>query len=336
MIIDFEKFIASERPFWDELDRMTARQEQDPHRRMPFEEIQRLHYLYQRASADLAKLVHYSAEFALRRYLESLVGRGYALIYGGRAQVSRIAPWKFLRRTFPGTFRRHLRLFWISLAVMVAGGVFGGAAIVLDPEAKAVLMPFEHLRMDPSERVAREEDPSGRDRLKGSQGRFSAFLMTHNTRVSILVLALGMTWGIGTVLLLFTNGVMLGAVAADYVQAGQSTFLLGWLLPHGATEIPSILIAGQAGLLLAGALIGRSAAQSLGDRLRVAAPDVVTLICGVAVLLVWAGLVESFFSQYHEPVIPYAAKIAFGVLELVLLFIYLGFAGKQKANEIET
>lgn len=329
MIIDLEKYIAAERPFWNELDRMMVRQEQDPYRRMSFEQIKRLHYLYQRASADLAKIDTFSAESALRGYLELLVGRAYALIYGARKRAVRFAPIEFLWRSFPHTFRRHVRLFAISMAVMLAGGVFGGTAILVDPGAKAVLIPFEHLQMDPAERVAREEDPSAPDRLKGVKSSFSAFLMTHNTRISILVLALGMTWGIGTVLLQFSNGVLLGAVAADYLRAGQSAFLFGWLLPHGVVEIPSFLIAGQAGLLLAGALIGRTAAQPLGERLRAVVPDVVTLIGGVAILLVWAGLVEAFFSQYHPPTIPYAAKIAFGVVELALLVFYLVYAGQK-------
>lgn len=43
------------------------------------------------------------------------------------------------------------------------------------------------------------------------------------------------------------------------------------------------------------------------------------LIGGVAVMLVWAGIIEAFFSQVHEPVMPYAAKIAFGAAELLLL-----------------
>ncbi|RJQ75970.1 MAG: stage II sporulation protein M, partial [Desulfobacteraceae bacterium] len=72
MIIDLEKFMAAERPYWNELDRMMARQERDPYRRISFDEIKRLHYLYQRASADLSKIDTYSAEFAVRRYLESL------------------------------------------------------------------------------------------------------------------------------------------------------------------------------------------------------------------------------------------------------------------------
>jgi len=47
-----------------------------------------------------------------------------------------------------------------------------------------------------------------------------------------------MTCGLGTIILLFYNGVILGAVVVDYILAGQATFLLGWLLPHGSFEIP--------------------------------------------------------------------------------------------------
>ncbi len=330
MIIDLEKFVSGEQPFWRELDKMVARQEDDPHRHMSFEQIKRLHYLYRRASADLAKINTFSADHSMRLFLESLVGRSYALIYGAQTSAVRFSPFRWFRFVLPQTFRRQWKAFVLSVAIMMVGSLFGGVAIVADPEAKAVLMPFEHLQMDPSERVAREESASDKDRMGGAKGSFSAFLMTHNTQVSIMVLALGMTWGIGTVLLLFSNGVMLGAVAADYIRAGETTFLLGWLLPHGVVEIPAILVAGQAGLLLAAALLGHSSAKPIGERLRDIVPDVVTLISGVAVMLVWAGIIEAFFSQYHEPVMPYSVKIAFGVVEFVLLFVYLIRSGRRQ------
>ena len=136
-----------------------------------------------------------------------------------------------------------------------------------------------------------------------------------------------MTWGVGTIILLFTNGVMLGAVALDYMLAGETRFLLGWLLPHGVIEIPAILLAGQAGLVLASALIGWGEAISLNMRLRRISGDLVTLISGVAIMLVWAGLIEAFFSQYHEPVIPYEVKIGFGMVELALLSLFLWKSG---------
>ena len=46
-------------------------------------------------------------------------------------------------------------------------------------------------------------------------------------------------------------------------------------------------------------------------------------------MLVWAGFVESFLSQYHQPVIPYAVKIAFGGVELAVLIWFLG-SGRAK------
>ena len=48
-----------------------------------------------------------------------------------------------------------------------------------------------------------------------------------------------------------------------------------------------------------------------------------------AVALIWAGLVEGFFSQLHEPVLPYAVKISFGIIQLTGLFAYLLFAGRR-------
>jgi uncharacterized membrane protein SpoIIM required for sporulation len=202
----------------------------------------------------------------------------------------------------------------LSVAVTLVGSAFGGLAITLDPDAKDVLMPFEQLQGDPRERVAREEH-AHEDRLKGAKTMFSSFLMTHNTKVSIITMALGVTWGVGTIVMLFYNGVIIGSVAIDYMMA-EKQVLIGWLLPHGAVEIPSILIAGQAGLLLGRALIGWGDRNSLPARLRGISRDLVTLIFGVAVMLVWAGIIESFLSQYHEPIIPYSVKIGFGCVEL--------------------
>jgi uncharacterized membrane protein SpoIIM required for sporulation len=103
-------------------------------------------------------------------------------------------------------------------------------------------------------------------------------------------------------------------------------------MPHGVIEIPAILIGGQAAFVLAGALIGNGDGTPRYGRLRAAGPSIVTLAGGAAVLLIWAGLVESFVSQFHQPVLPYAVKIAFGVVELLLLCGYLAYAGSADRN----
>jgi uncharacterized membrane protein SpoIIM required for sporulation len=332
MIIDLPKFIADEKPYWSELEAILDRLEGKPEHRIMLSHLERFHYLYQRASADLAKIATFSAEPSTRLYLESLVGRAYGEIHETREKPHRIRPLYWFFTLFPQTFRKHIRAFWISLIAIMVGAAFGGFTLIVDANTKQILLPFSHLQGDPSERVKKEEAVEA-DRLKGSKSSFSSLLMTHNTKVAIFTLALGMTWGIGTLIMLFYNGVILGAVAVDYVLAGQTSFLLGWLLPHGAVEIPAILLAGQAGIVLAGALIGWGKPISLRMRLRMISNDLVILIFGVALMLVWAGIIEAFFSQYHEPVVPYAIKIGFGVFELIILGLFLGMAGRNKVNK---
>src|SRR6266478_5516437 len=329
MIIDLERFVAAERPCWAELERALDKLEAEPSYRMSLDEVQRFHRLHERTAADLAKIITFSSEPETRRYLENLVARGYGEIHETRERQRRVFLTKWFLQTLPQTFRRQIRAFWLSLAITLAGCAFGGFSIALDPGSKSALMPFSHLLQDPAKRVSQEEKAT-EDRLAGQKTSFSAFLMTHNIKVSIFTLALGMTWGFGTIIMLFYNGIMIGAIAVDYVRAGQAKFLLGWLLPHGVVEIPAILIAGQAGLILALALIGWGKRISLKTRLREVSQDLVTLIFGVGLLLVWAGFVEAFLSQYHEPVIPYSTKIAFGLVELTLLVVYLAKSGSGR------
>ena len=329
MIVDLPRFIANERPFWQELERMLTRIEEEPDLQWSLDQLQLFHQLYERTAADLAKLTTFSAEPETRQYLENLVARTYAEIHETRGKQRRFYFGRWFLGTLPQTFRKHIAAFYLSLGITLAGCAFGGLAIAFDSESKPVLMPFSHLQQDPRQRVA-EEEKATHDRLGGAKTTFSAQLMTHNTKVSIFTLALGMTWGVGTILMLFYNGVILGAVAADYIHAGETKFLLGWLMPHGVIEIPAILIAGQAGLMLAMAMIGRGNRRPLADRLRAISGDVVTLIFGVGLMLIWAGFIEAFLSQYHEPIIPYGVKIAFGFVELGLLFAYYAKAGTGK------
>jgi uncharacterized membrane protein SpoIIM required for sporulation len=327
VIIDLDRFIAAGQPSWTELETLLDRLEADPGFVLGLAQARRFHLLFERTAADLARLSTFASEPELRRYLESLVARAYSEIHATRARPHRLAPLRWFLRTFPQTFRRRIGAFGLSVAVTVAGCVFGGLALAFDPGAKAVIVPFAQLLGDPAERVAREEQAAS-DGLAGQRTSFSAFLMIHNTKVALFTLALGMTWGLGTLVILFYNGVILGAVTVDYLIAGQGKFVAGWLLPHGSIEIPAILIAGQAGLLLAGALIGWGESVPLRARLRLIAGDLVTLVGGVGVLLVWAGIVEAFFSQYHEPFLPYGVKIAVGVVELTLLSLFLAYSGR--------
>ncbi len=326
MILDLPRFVTAERVYWNELQALLDRLRLEPNWRMSIVEIERLHYLYERCSADLVRLDTFVTEPQLRAYVESLVSRAYAEIHETRAPAGKIR-WGTFIAAFPCAFRRHLGAFRLAVGLTLAGCAFGWFAVRADPDAKAVLMPFEGLMQSPAQRVAQEESAKT-DRLHGRKASFSAQLMTHNIQVTVMALAAGVAWGVGTIVLLFYNGVILGAVAADYVSAGYGQFLAGWLLPHGSIEIPAILLGGQAGLVLASALIGWGERTTRSDRLRAVAPDLLAIALGAAAMLIWAGIVEAFVSQYHQPVLPYSLKIAFGVLEVAALSLFLSRVGR--------
>ena len=330
MILDLERFLAQERPHWRGLEELLNRLDHGD--TLSLHDARRLHALYERASADLARLATFAAEPESRRYLEALVARAYAEIHETRSREGRFRFFHWFLITFPQTFRRHARAFALSIGVSLLGTLFGWFATVVDPDSRHVTMPFGHADLRPSERVQREEHEQARGGIHTQHASFSGQLMTHNTQVSIGTLALGMTWGIGTVILLFYNGVVLGAIGADYIQDGQGGFLAAWILPHGSIELPAIFIAGQAGLILASALFGRGSNRPLAGRLRAVVPDLVTLICGVGLMLIYAGIIEAFLSQYHEPIIPYSLKIAFGLAELIGLILFLSFCGRTQAQ----
>lgn len=327
MILDLARFVATERPHWVTLEKTLDWIDADPTRKLTLDELERFHVMYQRAAADLGKVSTFASEGELRTYLEWLVSRAYSEIHESRDR-RKFRPWRWFTAEFPRAFRRHWKAFQLATALTILGAMFGAFALRIDSDARYVILPFGHADMTLSERVARERAEQGKQ-LAGHKTSFSAQLMTHNTQVTLFTIALGMTFGFGTIVLLFYNGVILGAIAFDYVHAGEAVFLMGWLLPHGVIEIPAIMVGGQTGLVIARALIGWGSRFSRAERLRSISRDVVTLAGGAALMLVWAGIIEAFLSQYHEPVVPYGAKIAFGLVEAALLTLFLARAGSR-------
>jgi uncharacterized membrane protein SpoIIM required for sporulation len=331
VILDLDPFIRRERPYWEELERVLARLVEREWLG-GVDEVRRFYYLYERAAADLAKVRTFAAEPELRAYLEGLVGQAYARLHQRSGAGVSWRPLHWLTREFPAAFRRHVGAFWLAFGLTLLGAGLGALVLAHDPANKWMLIPaqFGHLEQTPSERVRAEEQAVAERSvvIAGGAPSFSTMLMTHNTKVALTAMALGFLWGVFTCVILFYNGVIVGFVAFDYLTDGQGEFLAAWLLPHGVPELTAIFIGGQAGLVLARAVIGHGNGQPLRQRLRSVRNDLATLAGGLAVMLVYAGLIEAFLSQHHGPHL-YALKIGFGLMELVLLVLFFALMGRQ-------
>ncbi len=308
---------------------MLKKQDDQPDWKMPLADAQRFHYLYQRTSSDLVKLKTFAGEAETAQFLEGIIARAYAKLHERRAESIPFRPWQWLTKTVPQTFRRRWLAFVFSIGTFLVGGLFGAVALAFNYDLKQDFIPpqFSHLYESPSSRVEKEEKQEFDDFER--RHTFSATLMTHNTKVTIMTMVTGFLFGIFTIILLFYNGTIIGVVAYDYIADSQGTFLAAWLLPHGSFELPAIFIGGQAGLVIARAMFGWGTNLRLRQRLERIRGDVLTLIGCAAIMLIWAGIIEAFLSQYHGPKI-YPWKIGFGVLELGILIAFFGFCGRKK------
>lgn len=336
MILDLERFQMQARPRWNRLESLLAALEGRPDHRLHPAESEQLQELYTQVGADLNRVTYGALAPELRQYLERLVARAYAELYYIPPTRSTLWQWRRWLRiftAFPETFRRQSRYFALAVLITALGCAMGGLAVRYDPVSVDLLLPADYLR-DPGKRVQAEE--KGENRHSNSaqiEAAFSGRLIRHNIEVSLLAAALGVTFGIGTALLLFENGVLLGAVAVRYTQQGFGLFAAAWLLPHGVFEIPSMLIAGQAGFYLARILLRRREDRDVRESMR----EWLVLVAGLALMLSWAGIMEAFFSQHHEPALSYSLKVAVAGAELVLLAIYLLVIGRRKiAGDAQT
>jgi len=302
VILDLERFQAQAGPRWRALESLLAALENRPDRRLNPAEGEQLQELYAQTATDLNRVTHGALAHELRQYLERLVARAYAELYYAppmRSEIWQPRRWLRILTAFPETFRKQSRYFVLAMLITLLGCALGGLAVRYDPASVDVLLPADYLR-NPGPRVHEEEQGQGRH-LDSAQTE-------------------------GTALLLFENGVLLGAVAVHYTQRGFGLFMTAWLLPHGVFEIPSILIAGQAGFYLARLLLHRREDRDVRQSMR----EWLVLVAGLAMMLVWAGIMEAFFSQHHAPVLPYAFKVAVAAAELVLLTIYLLLIGRRE------
>ena len=335
MIVNLDHFLNRRRPLWKEYDTLLTQLERDHAMRLTLEDIQRLRRLHETVAGDLVRVRTFATEPETVAFLESLLARGFGFIHESKRFRFRHLNLRRGLTSFPRAVRRHQKLLSLICITFLFGMLVGGVLVRLAPDAKDVLLPFGHLHGDPSERVAMEEEAAMEGGNNFQQGSFAAYLMQNNIRVSILAMVIGILGGIFTLIIVFYNGVILGAVCVDYIMAGEGVFLAGWLLPHGSVEIPAILFGATAGMLIAKAAFIREDRKSFLSRMRSIRPDLLRFMGGVVGLLIWAGIIEAFFSQYHAPILPYSVKIAFGLIQSVLLIVYLMFAGSNQTGEEE-
>lgn len=311
---------------WRELEAMVTRAEKQGLKSLPAEDLLRLPTLYRATLSSLSVARAISLDQNVLSYLESLSARAYFQVYGARSSLAEGVR-DFLRRGFPQAVRAALwpnllAALWMTLGAVIAFLLVGADAdwyyTFVGTEMAGGRTPAA------STEFLRDGLYEGTDAAADSLYAFATYLFSHNAGIGMFAFALGFALGVPTVLLLFYNGLTLGAFLALYASRGLAWDLVGWLSVHGTTELLAIVLCGGGGLVLAGAIVfpdRETRLESLARRGRAAG----TLIMGAVLMLFVAGLLEGFARQL---VTDMTARYMIGGAMLVFWLTYFTLGGR--------
>ncbi len=247
-------------------------------------------------------------------------------MYGTRRHL-REALGDFFARRFPRAVRAHAWHLALAWGLTLLGALAGFALTRGDPERFYAFVDPAYAggRGPTSSTASLKEVLYAEKKAADMLQAFAAFLFSHNARIGLTAFALGFAGGAPTALLLFSNGLLLGAFGALYASRGLSLDFWGWVLPHGVTELSAVALCGCGGLVLAQGLAfpGRSERlRNLAARGREAGQ----VALGAVALFFVAGLIEGIFRQRVHSV-----PVRYGVagVTTVLLLLYFTLAGRR-------
>lgn len=291
-------FISRNKQTWSELESLLKKARRSP-RRMSSEELARLDLLYRRTTVHLAQVASRTTDARLIRYLNDLAAAAHSVIYLPPRQSVLAGAAKFVGEGFARVIARTWRYQAMSAVLLFGGALLAYYAALADPAAAYALLPPGDIRMPGAAGEQLEEVlRSGREQGGGEKFFFASFLFSHNLKVGLLAMGLGVLAAVPTVLLLIYNGMILGAFTAVHHQAGIYAEFWAWILPHGVTELGAIVLCGGIGLLLGRAVVSPGL-RTRGETLRLAGLEAARVAGGVAIMLLIAAAVESYLRQSH-------------------------------------
>jgi uncharacterized membrane protein SpoIIM required for sporulation len=313
-------WIDSRKNNWNRLDALVRQVETGGVKSLSPAELRDLGLLYRQGAADLSAVRADRSSRTLEQYLNRLIARAHNFVYSGR-RISVGTLWRFFAYGYPRLLRRLSSYVLAATLVSVLAGGLGAMIVMVRPDFGVMFLGADrvadldrHKMWTESVLSAKPQEASG--------------IMTNNIAVCFMTFAGGITAGLFTLFELFNNGLMLGAIAVVCHQHHMALSLWSFVAAHGALEIPSIMLAGAAGLRLGAGILFPGMLRRR-DALALAGSEAVQLISGTIPLLIIAGTLEAFVSPTHIPV---AIKFSIGAVLFTGLILWLSEGGRKTVS----
>ena len=232
---------------------------------------------------------------------------------------------RIFTQEIPAIFQRRIGYMILAFALFVGAGIAGFVGCYFEEDLPRILVGDEYI--DTTERNIAKGDPCTVYKT-GVQPLASSIIMTNNIGVTFYAFSLGIAMGIGTLLIMIFNGLILGVISFVFFQHNYGMEFMTTVMIHGTIELSCVFIAGGAGFLMGDALINP------GHRLRKDAlvengKEAIKLILGIMPWLVVAGIIEGFITPLDLPIFVRIAIIV--VTGTLFVSYFFGLRRKRSA-----
>ena len=302
------EFIRQNKDKWKELESLLEQKNKDANT---------LHKLFVKVSSDLSYARTYFPNRSVRLYLNNLTQEVFNSL--GKKKKNSIADQLkvFFTQILPLEIYRSKQAFLISFLVFTISLGIGVFSSIHNPEFATIILGKQYIEMT-DENIA-NDDPMAVYKDERKLDMFFGITF-NNIRVAFMAFVVGLFGSIGTLIILISNGIMVGAFQYYFYAKGYflTSFLTIWI--HGTIEISAIIIAGAAGIILGNGLLFPKT-HSRTSSLQIASRRALRILLGTVPLFIIAGLLESFVTRLTD--LPMIVKI--GIIGMSFAFIVFMF-----------
>jgi uncharacterized membrane protein SpoIIM required for sporulation len=271
--------------------------------------------LFVQITDDLSYSRTFYPNRSVRVYLNGLAQRIFLKVYRSRrTPLGQVLT--FWTDELPEEIYRARKAFRLALFLFVLCFGIGMLSCAMDPEFAEVVLGDSYVEMTRAN--IESGDPM---RVYKEKGRFSMFLgiTLNNLYVAFLTFALGVFFGLGSIIVLVSNAIMVGCFQYFFIAEGLfwESFLTIWI--HGTLEISAIVIAAAAGITMGRGLAFPGTYTRL-QAFQQSARRGAKIMLGITPLFVIAGFLEGYLTRQTET--PDMVRGLFILLCLSFVLVY--------------
>ena len=253
--------------------------------------------LYIQLNNDLAFTQTYYPKSKVNIYLNALASNAYLKIVKPKTAYGSIQ--KFWKYQVPFLVYKHRKYIYFAFTLFILVLGIGIISSLYDEAFIRAVLGDSYV--DLTMQNITTGDPAAiytNNTRLGDTGSFLGITI-NNIRVGLLMYISGITMGIGTLKILFSNGVMLGSFLTMFYEAGVFAKSMSAVWIHGSMEIFVMVVEAGMGFLLGLGWLFPGSFTRMQAFKRNGKESLMILLSTIP-FTVFAGFLEGFVTQYYN------------------------------------